>query len=115
MDIRTRVDGDVHILDLEGDLMLGAGDLHLRDTVKRLINGGHTKFVLNLQELARVDSSGLGEILASKKAALGGGGDVKLMSPRKNVYEILLTSRLTEVLSVFDSETDAVGSFCTGR
>ena len=111
MDIRARVDGDVQILDLEGDLLLGAGDLDLREIVKRLIDVGHPKIVLNLQALSRVDSSGLGEILASKKAALGSGGDVKLMSPRKNVHEILLTSRLTDVLSVYETESEAVDSF----
>lgn len=111
MDIRTRVDGEVQILDLEGGLMLGAGDLLLRETVRQLIDAGNSKIVLNLEELTRVDSSGLGEILASKKAALGGGGDLKLMRPGKYVHGILMASRLTDVLSVFDSEADAVDSF----
>ena len=111
MDIQTRVQGDVQILDLQGGLQLGVGDLRLREKVNQLLEAGHPKIVLNLKELTRVDSSGLGEILASKKAALTQGGDVKLVMPPKRIHEILLASRLTEVLSVYDSEPDAVQSF----
>ncbi len=101
----------MQILDLEGNLRLGVDDLHLRETVKRLLEAGHSKIVLNLKELIRIDSAGLGEILGAKKAALTEGGDVKLMMPPKHIYEILLASRLTDVLGVYDSESDAVCSF----
>ncbi len=111
MNIRTRAEGDVQILDLEGSLRLGIDDLHLRETVKRLLEAGHPKIVLNLKELIRIDSAGLGEILGAKKAALTQGGDVKLMMPPKRIHEILLASQLTDVLSVYDSESDAVRSF----
>lgn len=111
MEIGVRAAGDVRILDLSGDLMLGAGDLVLRQTVKRLIEERRAKIVLNLEALVRVDSSGVGEILACKRAAQTAGGDVKLLNPSEKVHRILLTSRLAEVLHVHDEETDAVSSF----
>ncbi len=111
MQIRTRVLADVQLIDLDGILRLGAGELALRTTVRRLLDEGHPKLVLNLRDLIHVDSAGLGEMIASKKAAVDHGGDLKLLTPQRSVRDLLSLSRLTEIFGIYDDESEAVGSF----
>ena len=86
-------------------------ELPLRETFQGLLQKGGKRFVLNLGRVGYVDSSGLGEIVACKKRALEHDGDVRLLNPSAQVFEILQLSRLTEVFQIFRDEDKAVGSF----
>ena len=111
MEMQVREVGSVRILDLVGNLTIGREDLALRETFQGLLQKGGKQFVLNLGKVGYVDSSGLGEIVACKKRALEQDGDVRLLNPSAQVFEILQLSRLPEVFQIFRDEDKAVGSF----
>lgn len=111
MTVDTRTVGALGVLDLEGRLTLGEGDLVLREAVRGLLEKGHNKLVLNLRGIAYMDSAGLGEILACKRQALEHGGDLKLVTPPRKIRDVLTMSRVTDVVGIFDDESAAVGSF----
>ena len=111
MRIQQRMVGDVAIIDLTGRLMLREGDELLRDKVRSLIQQGQKRFVLNLADVPYMDSAGLGEVVCTYTTALKQGGDLKLLRPTKHVKELLIITRLSTILGVFESEEDAVRSF----
>jgi anti-sigma B factor antagonist len=111
MKIKLREVGEVRIIDLQGKLTFNDGDQELRDTVKRLLDGGHAKILINLKELSYVDTTGIGELVAAKKRAAAKGGDTKLMMPSKTVYNILSIVSLHLIFDIFDDEQKAVASF----
>jgi len=111
MRIQQRMVGDVAIIDLTGRLMLREGDELLRDKIKSLIQQGQKRFVLNLADVPYMDSAGLGEVVCTYTTALKQGGDLKLLRPTKHVKELLIITRLSTILGVFESEEDAVRSF----
>lgn len=111
MKLLVRTNGPIRILDLEGNITIGKEDLALRDAFLKLVQEGHTRFILNLDRVGYIDSSGLGEIVACKKRALEKGGEVILLNPSPRVFELLQLSRLTEVFKVFRDEDEATGSF----
>ena len=115
MDVTTRVAGEVAIIDLSGRLTLPEGGARLRSELKRLLAAGHTRILINLHGVPYVDSSGLGDLLAAKKAALVAGAQLKMLRPRKRVYSLIAETMLNKVFECFHDEQTAVRSFCAGK
>jgi len=111
MKIKVRDAGKARIIDLQGRLTFNDGDQELRDTVKRLLDEGHNKIIINMKDLSYVDTTGIGELVAAKKRAVASGGDTKLMMPSKTVYNILSIVSLHLIFDIFDDEQKALASF----
>lgn len=114
MNIRRRQDEDVTILDLEGRLSIGEGDVQLRDAVRDLLERGSQKILLNLKAVRAMDSSGLGELVRCKATAGQRGATIKLLHVEDKVEQILEMTRLIGVFEAFDDEIDAIASFRAG-
>jgi anti-sigma B factor antagonist len=108
---KTRQSGDVTIVDVAGRVTLGGGSAIFSDTVRELTAGGHKKLLFNLAELAYLDSSGLGELVASLTVATKQGGSLKLLNPVARVKELLKITRVDKLFQVFEDEEAAVRSF----
>jgi anti-sigma B factor antagonist len=72
---------------------------HLKREIKDLISRKRP-IVLDLSELTRMDSSGLGTIIGLCVSAKAGGCDLSLINLNKQIRELL---GLTNLLSVFES------------
>jgi anti-sigma B factor antagonist len=111
MEIRTRQSGDVTILDLEGKLVRGVGDELLRETMDRLLGERRPKVLINLSDVSFVDSSGIGELVASKKVADQLGTSLKLMQVPARVHHTLKLSLLLPLFETHPSEEAALAAF----
>ncbi|HMV47070.1 MAG TPA: STAS domain-containing protein, partial [Blastocatellia bacterium] len=65
MTITERKNGDVTILDVEGKILLGEGDVQLKRKIDELLEKNETKLLVNLANVPYMDSGGLGEIVRS--------------------------------------------------
>jgi anti-sigma B factor antagonist len=108
MNIHTRTIGDAHILDIDGQIILGKGTMIVRNTIKDLLHNGGKNIVLNLAEVNYIDSSGVGELVSSFTTVAKEGGQLKLLHLTAKVQEILAITRLLTVFQVFDDEQEAV-------
>ena len=111
MNITTRKEEGISILDFVGKLTIGIGDVQLRDEIGDLLDRGVKKILLNLQGVRAMDSSGLGELVRSKATADEHGATIKLVHVEDKVQEVLEMTRLIGVFDTFDDEIDAVASF----
>ncbi|MGH9801877.1 MAG: STAS domain-containing protein [Blastocatellia bacterium] len=111
MTIKERVSGNVTILDLDGKITLGEGDVLLRDTVAKLIDNKATSLILNLENVSYMDSGGLGEVVRSYTSVRNAGGDVKLLKVAKRINDLLAITKLSTVFDSFEEEAEAVASF----
>ena len=64
--LNTRKAGEIVILDMSGRLMIGEPVLLLRNTIRRFVEDGTRKFILNLGEVSHIDSGGLGELVSAQ-------------------------------------------------
>jgi anti-sigma B factor antagonist len=111
VDIDVRTQGAVKIIKLRGRLGLGEPVDRLRATVEDLIANGGNRLVLDLEELAAMDSSGIGllsRILTSTKQQ---GGSLKLVNPSKFVVQTLKLVGLLNLFEVFNDPQSAAESF----
>ena len=109
--INTREVSHVTILDIEGRIVLGQELEDLRDAVRGLINQGQKKIILNLSGVDYIDSSGVGQLVASFTAVRNAGGELKLLNLTKKVQDVLHVTKLYTVFDIKDDEFHAVKSF----
>lgn len=113
MHVNVRHVGEVIVVDLEGNLVMGDGDELLHDVIDELLGEGWRSILLNLARVDRIDSAGVGEIAASWKLAREFEASLKLLRPGDRVRHTLHLSQILPLLEVFESEPQAVASFTT--
>jgi anti-sigma B factor antagonist len=111
MEITVRDNGQVKVIDLNGNLTIGRNEESLREAVKRLIDEGHTDVLLNLAEVPTIDSSGIGAIIKSFTSLQENGGKLKVLRPSRMARQLLTITGLMSVLESFEDEGQAVSSF----
>ena|SRR6476620_6589567 len=100
MTIRERSTGDAVVLMLDGDITMGdPGTSHLAGRVRRLIQAGHARIILDLGYVRYVDSAGLGELVQCSAAARARGGSIAVMNATRRLTDLLTINQL---LGVFD-------------
>lgn len=108
--LRPRRLDDVVILDLSGRITIGEGTLILRDGIRKLLDAGDRKFLLNLSDCDYIDSSGLGELVTAFTTVRNMGGDFKLLNLTKRVQDLLQITKLLTVFESYNNETEALKS-----
>jgi anti-sigma B factor antagonist len=111
MKIEKRERNGVTILELEGKITIGKGDVVLRDAVQQLLAAGVTKMLIHLGQVTTIDSSGVGELVSAFTTVTNRGGKLKLVNLPPKVNDILQITQLITVFEVFDSEDEALASF----
>jgi anti-sigma B factor antagonist len=109
--IKDRQVSDVTILDLSGKITIGEGSVQLRESVRKLLDDGKKKLLLNLGDVSYVDSSGIGELVSSYTTTNNNGGQLKLLNQTKKIHDLLTITKLLTVFETFDNEQAAIASF----
>jgi anti-sigma B factor antagonist len=115
LDIRQRDREGIQILDLKGRLTVGEEATIVREKLKEMADAGHVNVILNLKQVDYIDSTGLGALVICFTTLRKAGGALKLLNLNKRNIELLLLTKLTTVLELFNDEQDAVNSFFPGR
>ena len=103
--------GNVAIIDLAGRITLNDGAGSIRDAVKSAMEDGHQNILLNMSEVAYIDSAGLGEMSSAFITVSRLGGKLKLLNPQTKVHGMLQVTRLYTIFVTFAEENAAVASF----
>lgn len=111
MNIAERKSGDVTILDVNGKILLGEGDVQLKRKIDELVERKETKILLNLADVPYMDSGGLGEIVRSYTTVKRAGGELKLLNATKRISDLLTITKLITVFEIHEDEAAGVASF----
>lgn len=111
MKLSTRKLGDIIVIDVDGKIILGDGDVEIKKTVDSLVERGHKDFLLNMSRVPYLDSAGLGEIIRCFTTLRKIGGNFKLLSPNQRIVDLLTITKLLEVFDICENESAAVASF----
>jgi len=97
LSLRIYAQGDATMVECSGRLISGGTD-QLRSEVKGLFPQSK-RIILDLTNVTRMDSMGLGAVVSLYASAKAAGCDLKLINLSKQVREIF---RVTNLLSVFE-------------
>ena len=111
LNIRERQAGDVTILDMDGKITIGEGSVALRTAIRKLLEEGKKKILLNLSGVGYVDSSGIGELVSSYTTINREGGQLKLLNLTQKMEDLLAITKLLTVFDTYEDEASALNSF----
>jgi anti-sigma B factor antagonist len=111
MKTKIRDVGEVRILDLDGKITIGTGDVELRKQIEDSVAAGHNNILLNFAGITHIDSSGIGELVGCYTTMTRRGGKMKLLNLTQKITDILHVTQLITVFDVFDTEVEALASF----
>jgi len=109
--INSREERGVMILGLSGRLVMGEEVKLLREQIRSLLAENKKMILLNMAEVAYVDSSGIGTLVEGVVLTTSEGGRLKLANLQRMVYSALALHKLTPAFQIFNSEEEAMTSF----
>ncbi|MGH9968941.1 MAG: STAS domain-containing protein [Pyrinomonadaceae bacterium] len=109
--INERRVGAVTVLDLKGRVRIGGGTVALHKSIRCLVDEGKTQILLSLAGVTHIDSSGLGELIASHVTLRNKGGEIKLTHLTERLRDLMTITKLLTVFDVYDDEPKALASF----
>ncbi|HEX6623239.1 MAG TPA: STAS domain-containing protein [Pyrinomonadaceae bacterium] len=111
LNIRERQAGDVTILDMDGKITIGEGSVAVRSAIRKLLEEGKKKILLNVAGVGYVDSSGIGELVSSYTTINREGGQLKLLNLTQKMEDLLGITKLLTVFDTYEDEASALNSF----
>jgi anti-sigma B factor antagonist len=108
MDRRTV--GKVAVIRCNGRITAGDEAESLRVYVCGMF-ANHKDFILHLEEVAFIDSSGLGTVVRLLGSARRLRGDLKLCNVPPALHKVLRITNLTTLFEIYESEETAINSF----
>jgi anti-sigma B factor antagonist len=115
LEIVHREQEGIEILDLKGHLTLGQEDLDFRAELDRLATAGKIRVALNLSELHKLDTTGLGTLLFALAKLGKAGGNLAVFNLKPSHIELLIAAKLETAFDAFQGEQDAINSFFPDR
>jgi anti-sigma B factor antagonist len=115
LDIRQRENEGIVILDLHGHLVMGGGDITLRDFVQALFDQRNRQLILDLAKIFEIDTSGMEVLLFLAEQYRNGGGKLVLFNLAHTHGKVYEMARIETVIEIYRDELDAINSFFPDR
>ncbi len=107
MNLNSQTQGNVDVVELPPRLVM-ADAPGARNALRELIGQGRRRLVLDLGNVAYIDSSGLSVLISTLKAAQAAQGEVVLLNPSAEVRALIELTRLHQVFEIFEDSAAAV-------
>ena len=107
MDLDITQEGKICTLKVKGHLKSGDPVIQFDNAVQSALSSGHIFFVLDLEAMPYLDSSGIGAIVDALRNAKKVGGDVKLVNPSTFASKTFKMVGILNLFSVHTSQADA--------
>jgi anti-sigma B factor antagonist len=108
--LRERTVGPITLLEL-GDRLTIENVPELRDKIQGLAERRRLSVLVECNQIATVDSQGLGGLVRNWLSLRSHGGQLKLLSPSRRLLEVLKMTRLNDVIESFDDIEPALRGF----
>jgi len=110
--IQTReLEPGITVVDVSGQLHAGNTLLSVESTLKRLIDGGVRKLILNFSDLKLIDSSGIGVLVVCSAQIRQAGGMLRIAVPAGSVAHVLELVNIGQVVPIDPDVESACSKF----
>ncbi|GAB4335534.1 MAG: hypothetical protein Kow0037_15560 [Calditrichia bacterium] len=111
MKLKEKIEGDVAVITVSGNMMGGPETNALHEKIKSLLGDGIKKVVIDLKGVKWMNSSGLGVLMACMTSLNNAGGKLKLASVTEKVQSLMMITQLMRIFETFENAERAVASF----
>lgn len=96
------------VIDIIGELTVGSEKERLLDVVRKNIEAGRRLLVVNMSQCRRVDSAGIGELVACLVTAARHDATLRLSNVPPQIYGIMKITNVLKSFDVFETEQAAL-------
>jgi anti-sigma B factor antagonist len=97
----------VAVIALSGRMTFGRDAEQFEATVRKLVDGGDRKFVLDATALEYIDSAGIGALVSGLTNVKKAGGDMRLAGASERIVRLFTMTGVDRLLSVYPTVADA--------
>jgi anti-anti-sigma factor len=106
----------VDVVKIRGKLALGEQTIQdLRERLAELVEHGRYQWVLDMEEVPTMDSTGIGILVQAMTSSRNRQGDCRLVKLQKFPLQVLKLVSLLKLFQVFDDIDSGVQSFSSQR
>ena len=110
MGFEVKKEGDVTVLDVEGQLIVGNRQ-ELKQKVLDELESGEKRFLIDFDRTGYIDSSGLGVLVSLSKKIREQGGELRLANLNEDLRTLFELTKLDTLFRIADSRQEALSSF----
>lgn len=107
LDTSIREREGLKILDAAGEIDIFTAP-RFKSAVYDVISRGQKQLIINMEQVAYMDSSGFGALLSATKQLRPEGGKVNLVKCNRSISRMLRITRLDTIFGVYSSEEEAM-------
>ena len=111
MEITEQISNDVIVLNLVGNLMGGPEAVLLNEKINHLLDEQKFKVVIDMGNVERINSSGLGILIKVFTTFKTNGGTLKLARVSDKIHKLFQITKLSSIFESYDSVDAAISSF----
>lgn len=111
MDIKRQPQGNVMVLQINGDIMGGKDYDTFTNEIKKLVDEGTVDVVLDLGKVRFINSTGLGILVSGLTTLKKNTGQMKVCNLNDRIDRIFSVTSLTTIFPTFESLKEALASF----
>jgi anti-sigma B factor antagonist len=109
---RVRETEGVPVIDVSGEVDIYTTP-QFKEAVNEALTQGHLHIIINLTEVAYMDSSGFGTLLSATKRLRPQNGGIYLVGCNEAVSRMLEITRLNTIFTVVDTEDAAISAIAS--
>jgi anti-sigma B factor antagonist len=110
MGFEVHKEGDITVLDVEGQLIVGNRQ-ELKQRVLEELENGERQFLIDFDRTGYIDSSGLGVLVSLSKKIREQGGELRLANLNEDLRTLFELTKLDTLFQISSSRDEALSSF----
>lgn len=110
MSFQVSKNGDVTLVEVEGQLIVGNRQ-ELKQKVLEQLENGDRKFVIDFSNTGYIDSSGLGVLVSLSKKIREQGGELRLSRLNEDLRTLFELTKLDTLFKIADTKEQALEGF----
>jgi len=115
MQIKEKIENDVAILTMKGDLLGEPDTTNVRDKIHSLVSDDVKKVVIDLGGVNYMNSSGLGTLISALTTMRNAEGELCLARVGKKVQNLFVITQLVKVFDTYETVDRALANFKAKR
>jgi anti-sigma B factor antagonist len=107
MDIKIRTNKHIYILDIGGELNLSNAN-HLKELVMKMIEKKAERFIINVNNIKSIDSTGIGALIFISSTAKKMGLKLAIANVRGPVKQVMEKVRISGYFPLYEDMNQAI-------
>lgn len=112
---RKHIEPDIFVLQPVGRITMGRPCQEVEWVVDELVRGNIKKLILDLSEVERVDSTGIGMIVTASGKLKKAGGEMHVAGAKGMVHDMAHTANIHRIIGFYPTVDAAAAAFSTAK